>query len=129
MGADAVSSQLAIDFDALRQRAKAKRDHGKVIAAANNRHQRTRARLAALQCLGTRGPGTISHLRVWCAEQKLELEWAKPWTGSLFQHPWFEPTGELENAFHEGSNARRVMVWRLTEEGHRAFRGAKEQGE
>lgn len=103
-------TQLALDFNAMRERAKAKRARGMAIAAANNRHQRTRARVAALQCLGTLGYGTISHVRAWCHEKEIELEWEKPWTGALFQHPWFEATGRLENAFHEGSNARRVMV-------------------
>jgi hypothetical protein len=87
------------------------------IGAANNRWQRTVARWAALMCLEKRGSGIVSHVREWCDERGIVLEWGKPWTGSLFWGGWFEKTGARLGAFHEGGNFRDVLEWRLTPAG------------
>jgi hypothetical protein len=115
----------------------ARRDIAKAIAAANNRWQLAIGRWAALMCFGqyedrlryTANLGVqsiASDVRAWCQRHDIELEWRKPWTGSLFQCAWFERVGTLRNAHHTASNARQVKEWRLTAAGREAYRAAKE---
>lgn len=86
-------------------------------AGRNNSEQRKIARVAAVVCFYENGPGIVSDVRAWCDKHDIELEWEKPWTGSLFQCGWFEATGEHRPAYHKRSNARAVKVWRLSDEG------------
>lgn len=98
----------------------ARRDVGKAVAASNHSHDLVTARRLALRLLSERGTCIISDLRVYAAEKGFALPWHLPWVGSVFQHKWFEPTGERLMAHHRASNARKVNVYRLSAEGRLA---------
>lgn len=93
-------------------------------ARRNNRWQVVIARWGALKAFAAResGSGTISHVRLWLGKRGIDLEWHKPWTGSVFSCDWFTQTGRMIPAFHAGSNARKVAEWRITDEGWEALR-------
>ena len=100
----------------------ARKAEGLRKGAENNAHQREEARKAALKCFAAQGGrGIVSDVRKWCEKREIELEWWKPWTGSLFQHEWFQGTGAWKPAYHAGSSARPVREWKLTDEGWAAL--------
>lgn len=115
----------------LPQEPEARRDELKAVAASNNRFQLVVARWLALIYAGDseralEHPTITSDVREWARRKRFQLEWTKPWIGSLFQCAWFEWTGGLRNSYHRGGNARQVKEWRLTAEGRAAYRAAKE---
>ena len=69
-----------------------------------------------------------SDARMFCEANGIELDWHKPWTGSLFQCEWFEWTGTWRPAYHEGSNARPVKEWRLSAAGCAVLRELRSLG-
>jgi hypothetical protein len=101
-----------------RRHEEARKRMGLSTAAENNRAQRAIARWVVLRTFAD--PFSVSDVRAWCGLFSIRLEWTKPWTGSLFQHEWFECTGRMVKAYHPGSNAREVKEWRLTEAGWNA---------
>ena len=123
-----MSSQPRLDFEGyvaprpLPESPVGRRDVGKAIAGSNNSHQRGAARELALEYLGAHGVGIVSDVRAFAKKKGVELEWSKPWTGSLFQHPWFAPTGERRMATHARGNARKVNEYRLSPEGWSALK-------
>ena len=100
--------------------AEAEKDRLKALAAAKCREEATIARWAALVVLGRYGVCTVSHVREYLEERGIHLSWERNWPGSLFQHPWFEPTGRRKMAFHAEANARKVNEYRLSAEGRKA---------
>jgi hypothetical protein len=101
-----------------------RRNHGKAIAAANHHEDLETARQLALAMLGNMGPGTISDLRAYASRLECALPWHLNWTGSIFQHEHFEPTGRRLTARHKAGNARKVNEYRLSAEGVRAWEQA-----
>lgn len=105
-----------------RARTKKARDEGMASAARHCRKQCDQARRVALEVIGARGAGIISHVREECENRGLELDWALNWPGSLFHASrWFEATGRRLTTFHASANARKVNEYRLSEEGHAAL--------
>ena len=93
----------------------------KALAAAKCREEGAIARWAALRVLGRYGVCTVSHVREYLEERGIYLGWARNWPGSLFQHPWFEPTGARRTTFHAEANARKVNEYRLSALGRDAL--------
>ena len=105
--------------------AEVEKDRLKALAAAKCREEATIARWAALMVLGRYGVCTVSHVREYLEERGIHLCWERNWPGSLFQHPWFEPTGRRKVAFHVEANARKVNEYRLSAEGREVLRAIR----
>ena len=101
--------------------AEAEKKRLKALAAEKCREEIKIARWAALRVLGRYGVCTVSHVREYLEERGIYLGWARNWPGSLFQHPWFEPTGARRTTFHAEANARKVNEYRLSALGRDAL--------
>ena len=106
--------------------AEAEKKRLKALAAAKCREEIKIARWAALRVLGRYGVCTVSHVREYLEERGIYLGWARNWPGSLFQHPWFEPTGARRTTFHAEANARKVNEYRLSALGRDALGAIRE---
>ncbi len=106
--------------------AEAEKKRLKALAAEKCREEIKIARWAALRVLGRYGACTVSHVREYLEERGIYLGWARNWPGSLFQHPWFEPTGARRTTFHAEANFRKVNEYRLSALGRDALESIRE---